>query len=193
MTVRYDSWDEGKLTQMKKHALIAVGSLLVAATAAQADLVVSIEGPQVLDGGAGITVTTTNLVGTLTGISVTLSYSGAAGGSWVQDTGVTVDDLQWGGYDVFVNGASDYLGTIVGFPNNGASGNYVGTGSGASVVYSNQSAVVGIGNGYSFGGSSMTLDNIKITLHGVDKAVPGPAAFALLGLAGFAGARRRRA
>lgn len=178
---------------MKKHALIAVGSLFAAAAAAQADFVVSIDGPQVLAGGAGVTVTTTNLVGTLTGITVTLNYSGAAGGSWAQDTGVTVDDLQWGGYDIFVNGATTFVDAILGFPNSGATGDYVGTGSGASVLYANQAAVVGIGNGYSFEGSSMTLDNIKITLHGVDKAVPAPAAFALLGLVGVAGVRRRRA
>jgi hypothetical protein len=177
---------------MTKSLMAVAGASLAVAAAANADLTFNVGGPYVFTGGQSITFLTTPIVGTLTGISVTMNYSGAAGGSWVADTAVTVDALQWGGYDIFMNGATNYMGGISGFPNSGAAGNYSGTGGGANVVYNGGTALVGIGNGYSFASSSMTLTDIVITLHGVEK-VPGPGAVALLGLAGLTTGRRRRA
>lgn len=177
---------------MKKSLIAIAGATLAVSAVANADITLNFGSGYVFTGGQSITFATTPIVGTLTGIIVTLDYSNSLGSSWVQDTAVTVDSYQWGGYDIFLNGATSYRGAIAGFPNSAAAGSYVGTGGNAAVVYNGGTAVVGIGNGYSFAGSSMTLDNITITLVGVDK-VPGPGAAALLGLAGLAGSRRRRA
>lgn len=177
------------MVSCKKAALAAVAAL-VTASAANADVTINLGGPYVFTGGQSTTVNSAPLFGTLTGITVSLDYSNALGGSWVADTGVTVDALQWGGYDMFINGATTDMGGIVGFPNSGTAGSYVGTGGGASVAYAGGSAVVGIGNAYTFAGSGMTLNNVVITLHGVN--VPAPGALALLGVAGVVGGRRRR-
>lgn len=174
-----------------KTILCAAGATLALAAVANADVTIAFGGPYTLTGGQGITTTTGPLTGTLTGIQVTLDYSGAVGASWVADTAVTVDALQWGGYDIYCNGASSYLGGIVGFPNSGTAGAYAGAGAGASVNYAGGSAVVGFANGWSLSGGA-TLNNVTITLVGVD-LVPAPGALALLGAAGLAGSRRRRA
>ncbi|MBX3354163.1 MAG: hypothetical protein KF724_00515 [Phycisphaeraceae bacterium] len=175
-----------------KKVLIAASTVLVAAAAANADVVVTIPGTHVLAGGQGVTVETTPLIGTLTGIIVKFNYSNAAGGSWAADIGATVGNLQWGGYDIFVNGANDYQGET-GAPNSGSNVNFASAVLGllsAAPSYNNTTAIVGVGNGYSFAGSSATLSDVEITLKGVDK-IPAPGALALLGLAGVVGRRRR--
>lgn len=172
-------------------AALAPAATMILTSAAQANVTLNFGGPYTFTGGQGTTLTTAPLIGTLTGIAVTLDYSNAVGASWVADTGVVVDNLQWGGYDMYILGATTYMGPIAGFPNNGNPGTYNGTGGGANVVYNNTSAVVGFGNAWSASGGA-TFNNVVITLIGVD-LVPAPGALALLGLAGVVGTRRRRA
>lgn len=173
-----------------KKVLIAASTVLAAAAAANADVVVSLPGGN-FPGGAGVTVTSTPLIGTLTGVIVEMTYANAVGGSWAADVGFTVDSQQWGGYDILINGATSYQG-LNSFPDSGANGSFASgfLASNLGVVYNNTTAVVGFGNGYSWPSSGFDASDVKITLVGVDK-IPAPGAMALLGLAGIVGRRRR--
>lgn len=176
-----------------KLRLIAAGAALAIAGAASADLKLDLGGPFTFgpsQGGSGfLTFETTGLIGTLTGIEISLDFSAPVAGSWVQDFVLGVDGLSWGGFDDNF-GLSDQ-GDIIGFPGTGAPGFYVGTGSVMNpVVYNGETATILIGNGWTSGG--FTVDNVSVTLLGVTK-IPAPGAIALLGLAGLTGTRRRRA
>lgn len=169
---------------------LAAGAMLVAAAAANADVTVALPGGQ-FTGPGGQTVVSTPLIGTLTGIIVKFNYSDSVGFSWAADVAATVDEHQWGGFDVFINGATNFQGAT-GAPNSGAAVNFVSgvLNLAGGKIYNNETAVVGIGNGYSFASSGFVLSNVEITLLGVEK-IPAPGAMALLGLAGLIGRRRR--
>lgn len=143
-------------------------------------------------GSGWLCIETTPLEGTLTGIIVSFDYSGAVGGSWASDVAFTVDNFQWGGYDMYIAGADTFV-SETGAPTSGSATSFTSAmlaGSGAS--YSNTTALICWGNGYSWSASGFTLENVSITLKGVEK-IPTPGAVALLGLAGLVGRRRRSA
>lgn len=181
-----------------KNRILAVSAMLAAATAATADVVVSVPGGTFTE-GQGNFVITTPLQGTLTGIIVKFDYSGAGADSWKSDVAATVDLLQWGGYQpslAFANGATTFV-AATGAATNGTAGSFTSAvlAFPGSPVYAGGTAKVGIGNGYNDGlpnggGSIFTLTNVSITLVGVDK-IPAPGGLALLGLAGVVGRRRR--
>lgn len=184
-----------------KTRILAVGAVLAAATAAAADVVVAVPGGTFTE-GQGNFVVTTPLQGTLTGIIVSFTYANGGVDSWQADVAATVGINQWGGYTpslAFANGATTYIGAT-GAPNVGGAGPVNFTSAVLNLpggqVFNNQTANVGIGNGYNDGnpgggGSIFTVSNVSITLVGVEK-IPAPGALALLGLAGVI-ARRRRA
>lgn len=143
-----------------------------------------------------------NIVGTLTGASINVTLNASTAYTYADDLCVYVDIaplstagfLQVGGFSN-LSAAQRYS-----WPNGGS--NAPGTTSIGSVSFTNalnftgNAAVDGtvwIGNGYGAAGTSGTWTG-TVTLHGVDAiAVPAPGAVALLGLAGLAAGRRRRA
>lgn len=136
------------------------------------------------------------LQGTLTGVSVNATLNASAGFAYADDLCIYIDVLplsgggllQVGGFSNlnaaqrlgWANGASATPGTTV-----------IDSRSVNPIVFSGTAsdAAVWLGNGYGGTGSSGTWTG-SITLVGVN-AVPAPGAIALLGLAGFAGRRRR--
>ncbi|MFT3687071.1 MAG: hypothetical protein QM783_19470 [Phycisphaerales bacterium] len=173
-----------------KSVILAVSAVAALSSAAMADYSVSMPGPYNFSASAGgNTVTTSPLTGTVTGIIVSFTYSNSADESWAADMAFTLGSLQWGGYDVLINGASAFQGGT-GAPNSGAATTFTsGTlALGSPLNLSEQALVVGCGNGYS--GGTCTLSDVTITLVG---SVPTPGAAAVLGLGGLALGRRRRA
>lgn len=181
---------------MKKFMIVA-GLALAAVSAANADVKLSFAGPITFGNGTtgpqNLSFTTTPLVGTLTGVVVSFTWSGAVGASWASDFFVGVgapQSIYWGGFSTLTGVKQSAL---VGLPETGANGTYSGTGSGGNgpfPTYNNTTAIINYGNGWT-GNGGFTVTDLSITLKGVDK-IPAPGAMALLGLAGFA-ARRRRA
>lgn len=100
----------------------SLSAVLAAAliSAAQGDVTISFDGPQVVAGGGGFTVTSPGLSGTLTGIIFHFDYSNASGGSWAADMCATVNEYQWSNYNALVNGATVTAAANSGAP---ASGN----------------------------------------------------------------------
>ncbi len=178
---------------MKKSMVLAGAALAVGFTAAaSADLVVEIGGPFVFSGPEFITVETTPLVGTLTGINIIFSFSNAVGASWVSDLVVGVNGVGFGGFNTGLGLTldGDWAGTL---PGTGAAGDYVGKQSfSVPQIFDGETATILIGNGWTSLAGGFTIDNVSVVLKGVDK-IPAPGALALLGLAGLAGSRRRRA
>jgi MYXO-CTERM domain-containing protein len=182
-----------------KNVILAVSAVAALSTAALADYTVSLPAQNFTATG-GVTVTTPALTGTVTGIIFHFSYSNSGNSSWAGDMAATVGSSQWGGYDTSVNGGATTTSGSYG-PLEGAEGPTGAPGNGNAVVFtsailpiavplslSNQTLVVGYGNGYSFGSCSMT--DVTVTLVGT---VPTPGAAAVLGLGGLALGRRRRA
>lgn len=143
-----------------------------------------------------------NIVGTLTGASINVTLNSSTSYTYADDLCVYVDVepletgglLQIGGFSN-LNAAQRYS-----WPNGGSSA--AGTTSIGSVNlttalnFTGNKAVDGtiwIGNGYGAAGTAGTWTG-TVTLRGVNMvAVPAPGAVALLGLAGLAAGRRRRA
>lgn len=178
---------------MKKFMIVA-GLALAAVSAANADVKFDVAGG-VFGNGTNApqtkTFETTPLVGTLTGVVVSFTYSAPASGSWASDFIVALNGISWGGFNTTFGNIDQ--GNLVGLPDSGTAGNYVGTGTGGPgpfPTFNGNTTTILYGNGWLNSGGA-TFTNISITLKGVDK-VPAPGAMALLGLAGFA-ARRRRA
>ncbi|HYD01993.1 MAG TPA: choice-of-anchor X domain-containing protein, partial [Phycisphaerales bacterium] len=153
-----------------KTKLLSSALAAVLTSSALADVTVNFAGPQVVNGGEGFTVTTMGLSGTLTGIIFHFDYDNAAGGSWAADMCATVNDHQWGHFDLFVNGASIVASDGTGAPNSSAPTSFTSSvlAHPAPVTLTNQPLTVGYGNSY--GPGSATLSNVTITLVGV---VPG--------------------
>ncbi len=136
-----------------------------------------------------------SLSGTLTGASINATLNASVSYTYADDLCVYVAGtplatggaLQCGGYSNLSAGQRYF------WPNGGSSA--PGTTSIGTVNFTTgidmtgSSNSVWIGNGYGAAGTSGTFTG-SITLHGVN-AVPAPGALALLGLAGFAGRRRR--
>ena len=141
-----------------------------------------------------------NIVGTLTGAAINVTLNASVAYTYADDLCVYVDveplstggRLQIGGFSN-LSASQRYF-----WPNGGSSA--PGTTSIGSVslttalAFTGNKAVDGtiwIGNGYGASGTSGNWSG-TVTLFGVDAvAVPAPGALALLGLAGFAGRRRR--
>jgi MYXO-CTERM domain-containing protein len=136
-----------------------------------------------------------SLAGTLTGASINVTLDASVSYTYADDLCIYVAGtplayggaLQCGGFSnlqagqryFWPNGASSTPGTTS-----------IGTVNfGAPISLTGSSLSVWVGNGYGAAGTSGTFTG-SITLHGVN-AVPAPGAFALLGLAGLAGRRRR--
>jgi MYXO-CTERM domain-containing protein len=136
--------------------------------------------------------------GTLTGVSVNATLNASTNFTYANDLCVYVDPaplgtgglLQVGGFSnlgatqrlSWANGGSSAPGTTV-----------IDSKSVNAIVFSGSAAdpKIWLGNGYGAGGTSGTWTG-SITLIGVN-AVPAPGAVALLGVAGLAAGRRRRA
>lgn len=134
--------------------------------------------------------------GTLTGVSVNATLTASTAYTYADDLCVYVDAaplstgglLQVGGYSnlsaaqrlSWANGGSSAPGTTV-----------IDSKSVNAIVFSGSASdpIIWLGNGYGASGTSGTWTG-SITLIGVN-AVPAPGALALLGVAGFAGRRRR--
>ena len=141
-----------------------------------------------------------NIVGSLTGAAINVTLDASVAYTYADDLCVYVDveplstggRLQIGGFSN-LSASQRYF-----WPNGGSSA--PGTTSIGSVslttalAFTGDKAVDGtvwLGNGYGAAGTSGTWSG-TVTLFGVDAvAVPAPGALALLGLAGFAGRRRR--
>lgn len=181
---------------MKKAMLVGVAAL-AATAAANADVTIEWFGSYTMGAGEGFWVESTPLQGTLVRVTLTANFTAIGAFSWGSDLAVTVDSEQWNGYQfglAMVNGATVANGNIPGFLNNDTLGTFSGSSSSTvNPTYNGETAIVGFGNGYEFvaAETSLTVDYVSITLHGVDK-VPAPGALALLGLAGVTGNRRRR-
>jgi MYXO-CTERM domain-containing protein len=136
--------------------------------------------------------------GTLTGVSVNATLNASTNFTYADDLCVYVDPaplgtgglLQVGGFSnlgatqrfTWANGGSSAPGTTV-----------IDSKSVNPIVFSGSAAdpKIWLGNGYGASGTSGTWTG-SITLIGVN-AVPAPGAVALLGVAGLAAGRRRRA
>lgn len=174
---------------MNKRFMLSVAGVSAAAIAscAVADIVVNVDSVTLL-GGEGVGIGLGEVSGTLTGISYTYSWSNDTGdSSWSSDMllGVSASGAMAsvGGYNLSLGGSS--WGGLAGSAGTGtysgaASGSMAMNGSGALYWYNGWSASAGTTSGGTF------------TLKGINAVVPAPAAIALLGLAGFAGTRRRR-
>ena len=134
------------------------------------------------------------LVGTLTGVGIdAVLNSAGAGGTWADDLTILVGaadlstiNLQAGGFSN--TGAAERISWSNG--TSGAAGTTVIDTQSLGTPLDISALTVFLGNGYSSGG--LTDWGGSITLIGVD-LVPAPGALALLGVAGLAGSRRRRA
>ena len=170
---------------MKKFMLTAAGIASVAlAGSATADVVVNfdVDGP----GGSSYSYAAGGAAGA---VAINVDFTNSGGWTWAGDLLIAFIDsngngVEYGGYDSTFGYSS--IGDFGSSWDSSSSGNWSGTidltGSGLSDV-----ASVMMGDGYSSGAST---DNWTGTLTFGD--VPAPGALALLGLAGFAGRRRRR-
>ena len=175
---------------MFKSGLIGFGAAVALTSMAAADYTLNL-GNFTLTGNQSVT-TTELLGGVMTGFTISFDYVGNTGGSWASDmvfaiTPPGVGGTAWGGYN-----------TQFGLPNNGGTWAFDGPGSEASGSYTDTKTFVAgggtawnflIGNGWTTS-PAVSYNNVVVTLHGA--IVPAPGAFALLGLAGLAGSRRRR-
>mgnify|MGYP006291369075 CR=1 FL=1 len=143
-----------------------------------------------------------NVVGTLTGASINVTLNASTAYTYADDLCVYVDVaplstagfLQIGGFSnlsaaqrySWPNGGSSAVGTTsIGSVSLTSALNFTGNAATDGTIY--------IGNGYGATGTSGTWTG-TVTLHGVNAvAIPAPGAVALLGLAGLASGRRRRA
>jgi len=143
-----------------------------------------------------------NVVGTLTGASINVTLNASTAYTYADDLCVYVDVLPLStGGKLQIGGFSNLSAAQRYFWPNGGSG-VPGTTSIGSVslntalAFTGNAAVDGliyIGNGYGAAGTSGTWTG-TVTLFGVDAvAIPAPGAVALLGVAGLAASRRRRA
>jgi MYXO-CTERM domain-containing protein len=183
---------------MKKIALIAGLTAAVAGTAS-ADVTVTFTN-QTWTGFnfTDLSAAYGGFTGTLTGVSVNATLNASTNFTYADDLCVYVDVaplstgglLQVGGFSnlsaaqriTWANGASSAPGTTV-----------IDSVAVNAISFSGTSAdaTIWLGNGYGASGTSGTWTG-SITLIGVN-AVPAPGAVALLGVAGLAAGRRRRA
>ena len=174
---------------MKKRFMLSTAGFAAVAIAGSAVADISVSTGEVyLLGGEMVAVDLGLVSGTLTGISYSYSWTNTAGdSSWASDMllGVSASGVMVsiGGYNLGFGGSS--WGALNG---SSSTGTYTGYASGSA-------AMSGAGafywaNGWS--GSGGTTSSMNATLHGIN-VIPAPGAFALLGLAGIAGTRRRRA
>ncbi len=172
-----------------KITLIAASAVLAVTAAASADVKIDF-GSGIYAGGDSQSYLN-NLYGTLTGFSIDFDFASNDGGaSWAADAALVLNGSQWGGYDIYLSTATNYQGSLI--PGtSGLDGHYGAVINLNPSVWNGEALKVEFGNGWS-ASAGATYANVTVTLFGVSK-VPGPGAAALLGLAGLAGSRRRRA
>lgn len=176
---------------MLKSGLIGFGASVALASMAAADVTLDL-GSHTLTGNQLANAGSHLLVGHVTGFTITFDYVSNTAGSWASDMVLLiappgVAGTAWGGFN-----------TQFDAPNNGGLWGFDGAGSAASGTYTDTKTwdstaggiwEFGIGNGWTTS-PAVSYNNVVLTLHG--SIVPAPGAFALLGLAGLAGSRRRR-
>jgi len=148
-----------------------------------------------------VTALAGGFTGTLTGVSVNATLNASVAFTYADDLCVYVDPLplstggllQVGGFSTLVNPSAG--GQKLSWPSGGSSApgtTVVGTVSVNPIAFGGLGQPnIWVGNGYGATGTSGTWTG-SITLIGVN-AVPAPGAVALLGVAGLAAGRRRRA
>jgi len=175
---------------MNKRFMLSVAGVSSAAiaSAALADITVNVDEVSLL-GSEGVWVDLGDVSGTLTGISYTYAWSNNTGdSSWSSDMLIGVSGgsavVSVGGYNVSFGSGSSWGGL------NGSAGTGTYSGSASGTMAMGGPAGFQWINGWS--GSGGTTSSGTFVLHGINTAIPAPAAIALLGLAGIAGTRRRR-
>ncbi|MFK7960242.1 MAG: PEP-CTERM sorting domain-containing protein [Phycisphaerales bacterium] len=182
---------------MKKQLMLVAGTAIAITSAASADVVINFSG----DLGAldMLTASVTDVTGTLSSIDVSFDYAEAVqDGSWASDAQMIVAD----GTNDFIAGGFTDIGaadTAWAFDGPGSDGD--GT-YGENFIDADWAELAMIGDD---GDISISFQNnwdadanansydVTIILKGIEgTVVPAPGALALLGLAGFAGRRRRR-
>ena len=193
-----NGWEQPQSLPRKGETILkkslVLGSVCAAAIASAAAAEVTLDlGSNTLGGNAANDYMF-ELIGTMTGFSITFDYVGNTGGSWASDMvlyiiGPGLEGIAWGGFN-----------TQFGIPVNGGTWGFDGPGSEASGTYTDTKThsataggmwTFGIGNGWTTAGP-VSYNNVSVTLFGDITFVPAPGAIALLGLAGLAGSRRRR-
>jgi len=135
--------------------------------------------------------------GTLTGVSVNATLNASVSFTYADDLCVYVDPAPLSTGGLLQVGGFSNLSAVqrLSWANGGSSapGTTVIDSKAVNAITFNGSAsdpIIWVGNGYGASGTSGTWTG-SITLIGVN-AIPAPGALALLGVAGLAGARRRR-
>lgn len=175
-----------------KIAALSVAAIAALSGTANADVNIILPGPYVFSGPQTHAFETTEIEGTLTGVSISFDFSDAQSATWVSDVVLGISGISWGGFDEFFGNVDQ--GEWPGLPTGGTSGFYSSTAlvtDGPAPTYNGEIVPFIIGNGWSGSAGGFTLNNVEVTLHGIEK-VPAPGALALLGLGGLAAARRRR-
>lgn len=148
--------------------------------------------PATLAGGQSVSLTFSNLSGTLTGFSIEFNFNPLQStGSWASDAAFVLSDgTQWGGFNVLFGSQFQAFWGFDG-PGSAAAGFYTDTRFDAQPLVYNSGTdyTFTFGNGWNAAGP-VAYSDICVTLFGV---VPAPGAMALLGLGGLVGMRRRRA
>jgi hypothetical protein len=174
-----------KVTSIMAAAVVGLGS-----GAALADISIDFE-DFTASGSQFAQVGDTTVEGTL-GSALGAFYLVNEGGNWTYASDLTVMFLDSDGNAVLqIGGWTTYAATKVSWPNGDSrdAGTWVDGSVDVNMDVSGYTML--LGNGYSSGTESSWTGNI--TLSGIDfTAIPAPGALALLGLAGFAGTRRRR-
>lgn len=174
---------------MNKRFMLSVAGVSAAAIASSALADITVDVAEVtLIGGEYVGIGLGDVSGTLTGISYTYAWSNDTGdSSWSSDMliGVSASGamVSVGGYNLGFSGSS-----WGGLNGSAGTGTYSGSASGAMAM--NGAGAFYWANGWS--SSAGTTSSGTFVLHGINAAIPAPAAIALLGLAGIAGTRRRR-
>jgi MYXO-CTERM domain-containing protein len=182
--------------------VLATSVAAVVASAASADITVTLSNTTFtgFNFATAVDYSLYNVTGSLTGATINVTLNASTAYTYADDLCVYVDVLplstggflQIGGFSnlsaaqrySWPNGASSAVGTTsVGTVNLTTALSFSGNAGVDGTVW--------IGNGYGATGTSGTWTG-TVTLHGINAvAVPAPGALALLGLAGFAGRRRR--
>lgn len=174
---------------MNKRFMLSAAGLATAAMAGAATADITVDWSDVyLVGSEAHVIDLGPISGTLTGINVVMSWTNTAGdSSWASDMLIGVSDgatlISAGGYNLSLGGSS--WGALSGSPSTGTYTTYL---SGSAAMSGAGNAIVA--NGWT--GSGGVTTSGTMTFYGIN-AVPAPGALALLGLAGLAGTRRRRA
>jgi len=179
---------------MRNGILMGAALAAVVAGAASANIVVDL-GDNTLIGGASSSVVTYG-IGELTGINIEFDFVDVPGGSaaWASDLILQIIDpngnaIFWGGFNVNPGGTNLGAWAFDGAASTN-SGFYEDKKFLSTPLAGDGDWTVKIFHGWT-AGPEVQYNNVLVTLKGLE--IPAPGAFALLGVAGLLGSRRRRA